>query len=105
MVRIAGGINVKADGDESLPYVVVLAAQFVAARCKELGITALHIKLRATRGNNTKTFGPGVQSALRALSRFGMKIGRIKNVTPMSTNKAMKTLKLFSPVNRANDGA
>ena len=42
---------------------------------QELGITALHIKLRATGGNKTKTPGPGAQSALRALS--GMKIGRI----------------------------
>ena len=29
----------------------MLAAQDVAVRCKEIGITALHIKLRATGGN------------------------------------------------------
>ncbi|KAL5824894.1 hypothetical protein ACOSQ3_020957 [Xanthoceras sorbifolium] len=40
----------------------------------ELGITALHIKLRATGGNKTKTPGPGAQSALRAFARSGMKI-------------------------------
>lgn len=44
---------------------------------QELGITALHIKLRATGGNKTKTPGPGAQSALRALARTGIKIGRI----------------------------
>lgn len=44
---------------------------------QELGINALHIKLRATGGNKTKTPGPGAQSALRALARAGMKIGRI----------------------------
>ncbi|KAL7171474.1 hypothetical protein ACSBR2_036180 [Camellia fascicularis] len=43
----------------------------------ELGINALHIKLRATGGNKTKTPGPGAQSALRALARSRMKIGRI----------------------------
>ena len=42
-----------------------------------LGVTALHIKLRATGGNKTKTLGPGAQSALRALARSGLKIGRI----------------------------
>lgn len=47
---------------------------------QELGITALHIKLRATGGNKTKTPGPGAQSALRALARSGMKIGRIGKV-------------------------
>ena len=44
---------------------------------QELGITALHVKLRATGGNKTKTPGPGAQSALRALARSGIKIGRI----------------------------
>lgn len=56
----------------------MLAAQDVAARCKEIGITALHIKLRATGGTGTKTPGPGAQSALRALARAGMRIGRIE---------------------------
>uniref|UniRef100_I1M1E3 40S ribosomal protein S14 n=1 Tax=Glycine max TaxID=3847 RepID=I1M1E3_SOYBN len=79
LVRITGGMKVKADRDESSPYAAMLAAQDVAARCKELGITALHIKLRATGGNKTKTPGPGAQSALRALARSGMKIGRIGN--------------------------
>ncbi|KAG1369708.1 40S ribosomal protein S14 [Cocos nucifera] len=77
IVRITGGMKVKADRDESSPYAAMLAAQDVAQRCKELGITALHIKLRATGGNKTKTPGPGAQSALRALARSGMKIGRI----------------------------
>lgn len=48
-----------------------------AGNLQELGITALHIKLRATGGNKTKTPGPGAQSALRALARSGMRIGRI----------------------------
>lgn len=52
---------------------------------QELGITALHIKLRATGGNKTKTPGPGAQSALRALARAGMKIGRIGECQPGTT--------------------
>ena len=45
-------MKVKADRDESSPYAAMLAAQDVAIRCKELGITALHIKIRATGGKN-----------------------------------------------------
>lgn len=41
----------------------------------------MHIKLRATGGNKTKTPGPGAQSALRALARAGIKIGRIGDLT------------------------
>ncbi|KAH9294884.1 hypothetical protein KI387_038472, partial [Taxus chinensis] len=77
LAPVTGGMKVKANRDESSPYVAMLAAQDVAARCKELGITALHIKLRATGGNKTKTPGPGAQSALRALARSGMRIGHI----------------------------
>jgi small subunit ribosomal protein S14e len=49
---------------------------------QELGISAVHIKLRATGGNKTKTPGPGAQSALRALARSGIKIGRIGKSWP-----------------------
>lgn len=76
-MRVTGGMKVKADRDESSPYAAMLAAQDVAVKCKELGINALHIKIRATGGNGPKTPGPGAQSALRALARAGMKIGRI----------------------------
>ena len=74
--RVTGGMKVKADRDESSPYAAMLAAQDVAERCKEVGITALHIKVRGTGGNKTKAPGPGAQSALRALARSGLKIGR-----------------------------
>lgn len=81
--RVTGGMKVKADRDESSPYAAMLAAQVreyiqgagmkkesdilaikqdVAAKCKELGINALHVKIRATGGNGTKTPGPGAQS-------------------------------------------
>jgi small subunit ribosomal protein S14e len=67
-----------------------LHSQDVAARCKEVGINALHIKIRATGGNRTKTPGPGAQSALRALARAGMKIGRIEDVTPTPSDSTRK---------------
>lgn len=106
--RVTGGMKVKADRDESSPYAAMLAAQDVAIRCKELGITALHIKIRATggisqlwrkiighktyayTGNGTKTPGPGAQSALRALARSGMKIGRIEDVTPTPSDSTRR---------------
>ena len=77
IARVTGGMKVKADRDESSPYAAMLAAQDVAEKCKAVGITAVHVKIRATGGNKTKTPGPGAQSALRAMARAGMKIGRI----------------------------
>ena len=87
-------MKVKADRDESSPYAAMLAAQDVATRCREVGITALHIKLRATGGTGTKTPGPGAQSALRALARAGMRIGRIEDVTPIPTDSTRRKVRL-----------
>jgi hypothetical protein len=83
-------MKVKADRDESSPYAAMLAAQDVAQRCREVGITALHVKIRATGGTGTKTPGPGAQSALRALARAGMRIGRIEDVTPIPTDSTRR---------------
>merc|ERR1712168_311499 len=90
IVRVTGGMKVKADRDESSPYAAMLAAQEVAVRAKELGITALHIKLRAMGGTRTKSPGPGAQSALRALARAGMKIGRIEDCTPCPSDSTRR---------------
>merc|ERR1712199_50806 len=86
LVRVTGGMKVKADRDESSPYAAMLAAQDVAARLKELGISAVHIKMRGTGGQRQKTPGPGGQAALRALARAGIKIGRIEDTTPIPTD-------------------
>uniref|UniRef100_A0A6G3MHL3 40S ribosomal protein S14 (Trinotate prediction) n=1 Tax=Henneguya salminicola TaxID=69463 RepID=A0A6G3MHL3_HENSL len=84
--KVTGGMKVKADRDESSPYAAMLAAQDVAARCKDVGITAIHIRIRGTGGTRTKAPGPGAQSALRALARSGLKIGRIEDVTPIPSD-------------------
>jgi len=90
VVRVTGGMKVKSDRDESSPYAAMLAAKDVALRCEVVGITALHIRLRATGGNRTKTPGPGAQAALRQLARAGMKIGRIEDVTPIPCDGTRK---------------
>lgn len=51
--RVTGGMKVKADRDESSPYAAMLAAQDVAVRCKEVGITALR-EHRLDRESTTK---------------------------------------------------
>ncbi|KAJ4498816.1 ribosomal protein S11-domain-containing protein [Lentinula lateritia] len=78
--RVTGGMKVKADRDESSPYAAMLAAQDVATRGREVEITALHVKLRATGGTGTRTPGPGAQSALRALA--------LADVIPVLTDSA-----------------
>ena len=89
-IRVTGGMKVKANRDEPSPYAAMLCAQDVATRLQTLGVTSLHIKIRATGGNRTKQPGPGAQAALRALARAGMKIGRIEDVTPIPTDSTRR---------------
>merc|ERR1712025_522966 len=90
VARVTGGMKVKADRDESSPYAAMLAAQDAALRCKDIGINALHVKLRATGGSKTKNLGPGAQSALRALARSGVKIGWIEDSTPIPSDSTRR---------------
>lgn len=68
----------------------MLAAADVVKALKTVGINALHIKMRARGGVETKSPGPGAQSALRALARNGIKIGRVEDVTPIPTDSTRK---------------
>ncbi len=88
--RVTGGMKVKADREEHSPYAAMLAAQDVHARLKQLGVGAIHIKVRGRGGADSRTPGPGAQAAMRALARLGLKIGRIEDVTPIPTDSTRK---------------
>ena len=88
--RVTGGMKVKADREESSPYAAMLAAQDVYARLKQLGVTAIHIKMTGKGGSNSRALVPGAQTALRALARLGLKIGRIEDVTPIPTDSTRR---------------
>ena len=77
---------VRADREEASPYAAMLAAEKVADALKEVGINAIHIKVRGRGGVDSRTPGPGAQTAFRALARRGLKIGRIEDVTPIPTD-------------------
>ncbi len=80
----SGGQVVKADRLESSPTAAMMAAKRVAESTMEKGIQGLHIKIRAPGGHNgPMSPGPGAQAAIRSLSRMGLKIGIIEDVTPV----------------------
>ena len=79
----SGGMIVKSDRMESSPTAAMIAAKEAAQIAKDHGINALHVKIRAPGGHNgPHNPGPGAQAAVRALSRMGIKIGTIEDVTP-----------------------
>ncbi|MBW2995639.1 30S ribosomal protein S11 [Candidatus Woesearchaeota archaeon] len=84
IAKASGGMVVKSDRMESSPTAAMAAAKIVAEAMREKGVSALHIKIRAKGGHNGPSSpGPGAQAAIRSLSRQGIKIGTIEDVTPV----------------------
>ncbi|MEK6934643.1 MAG: 30S ribosomal protein S11 [Nanoarchaeota archaeon] len=89
--KASGGMVVKSHRLESSPTAAINAAKMAAESAKDKGITGLHIKIRAPGGHNGSTApGPGAQAAIRALSRMGLRIGVIEDVTGIPTDRCRK---------------
>lgn len=83
IAQTSGGMMVKADRLEGSPTAAMMAAKRAAETAMEKGISGIHVKIRAPGGHNgPNNPGPGAQAAIRALSRMGLRIGIIEDVTP-----------------------
>jgi small subunit ribosomal protein S14e len=73
IARVTGGMKVKADRDEPSPYAAMLASFDVAEKCKSLGVTALHIKIRVFKPASV------VYNGLRGVAGWGCSsIGKLQ---------------------------
>ena len=89
--RISGGMVVKSDRMKPSPTAAMVAAKAAADAAIEKGITGLNIKIRAPGGHQgPNNPGPGAQAAVRALSRKGIRIGLIEDVTPVAHDGCRK---------------
>ena len=80
----SGGQMVRADRLESSPTAAMLAAKKAAMDAKDKGVTKIFIKVRAQGGHQGARYpGPGAQPAIRALTRAGMRVMGIEDVTPI----------------------
>ena len=80
----SGGQMVKADRLEASPTAAMQAAKKAAAEAQEKGVFKVYIKVRAQGGQNGARYpGPGAQPAIRALTRAGMRVMGIEDVTPI----------------------
>lgn len=87
----SGGQVVKQDRLESSPTAAMAAAKKAAEIALEKGINAMHVKVKAPGGHNgPNSPGPGAQAAVRALSRMGIRIGIIEDVTPLPHDTCRK---------------
>lgn len=89
--KCSGGMVVKAHRLEASPTAAMMAAKSAAEAAKEKGINAVHIRVKAPGGHNgPSNTGPGGQAAIRTLSRVGLKIGNIEDVTTVCHDRCRK---------------
>jgi small subunit ribosomal protein S11 len=87
IARSSGGQIVKSDRLESSPTAAMGIAKKIAELVREKGIGGLYIKVKAKGGHSgPNNPGPGSQAAIRALSRQGIRIGKIEEVTALPHN-------------------
>ena len=91
IARTSGGQVVKSHRMESSPTAAMAAAKKAAEIAREKGIEGIHVKIKAPGGHNgPHNPGPGAQAAIRALSRMGLRIGIIEEVTPVPHDTCRK---------------
>jgi small subunit ribosomal protein S11 len=81
--RFTGGMVTNRAKDKGMPFPAMHAARRAAEESKEKGLIGVHLKVRAPGGQKKRVPGQGAQSAIRALVRAGLRIGRIEDVTPV----------------------
>ena len=82
-IQTAGSM-VKADRDKSTPYAAMLAASRVIGGIRDKGVDQLNVRIRAPGGQNGPRYpGKGAAAAIKAISRAGIEIGQIEDVTPV----------------------
>ena len=84
LFKITGGMSTKSDRLKPSPNVAMSMAKELSEKCHKIGINSLYVKLRSVGGHNGgRNPGPGAQAAIRILTRYGIKLGRIEDVTPI----------------------
>lgn len=82
--KVSGGMVTKSNRLKGSPNVAMVMGKQVTEACLNKGINALHVRVRAVGGHNGPMKpGPGTQAAIRIMTRNGIKLGRIEDVTPV----------------------
>lgn len=86
----SGGQVSDKDMNKGKPFTAMKVARKAAEKALALGVTNLHIRIRAPGGIKARIPGQGAQPAIRALARAGFRIGQIEDVTPIPHDSCRK---------------
>ncbi len=80
--RISSGMVTDKGRLQGEPFPAMKAAKQATEEAMEKGIDEVDIQVRAPGGQKQKMPGKGAQPAIRAISRSGLDVGNIEDVTP-----------------------
>ena len=83
--KVSGGMVTKGGSDSGGQFAATRAAEKIAELLSEKEFDQVIVKYRGAVGNRSNS-APGATAAIRALTRAGMKITRIEDVTPIPTD-------------------
>ncbi len=90
ITRHSGRMVVRSGREKPSPYAAMQIANQTADELRAKGIEEVDVLVRAPGGTDSRSPGPGAQSAIRALTRAGIRINRIEDVTPLPTGDMRK---------------
>jgi len=79
---VSGGEVTKHDRLKANPTVAMFVAKRAAEKAKEQGISSVYVYVAGKGGILAPTPGPGANAAIKSLSREGLKILSITDITP-----------------------
>jgi small subunit ribosomal protein S11 len=88
IAKCSGGQVVKSSKDSGGQFAATRAAEKLSDMLKEREFT--QVKYRGQGGNKSNNTGPGAQAAIRAMTRAGMTVTRIEDVTPIAHDGTKK---------------
>ncbi len=98
--KSSGGMETKAQHKEGSPYVAMKLAENLANTAKSKGITEIFVKIRGHGGNRSSSAGQGAEAAIRSLTRNGLRLISIENVTPQPHDGCRKKKKFRGKITK-----
>lgn len=83
----SGGMVVRSGREKPNPFSAMQQVNRIADDIKSKGIFDVDVRVKAPGGNKSRSPGPGAQAAIRAITRAGLRIGKIEDVTPIPHGK------------------
>ncbi|MDP7282328.1 MAG: 30S ribosomal protein S11 [Candidatus Undinarchaeales archaeon] len=80
----SGGMVVRSGREKPGPFAAMTQVRKIADDLKGKNIFDVDVQVKAPGGNRARSPGPGAQAAIRALTRSGIRVGKIKDVTPVA---------------------